>query len=241
MERALVPLTDNLRSRPRRAGLGRWWRWCLAGLALAVLCAPVATVGYVWAATRPYRYADPAQVPPRRVALVLGAGVVNGIPTPALAERIRGAAELYRLGRVQKLLFSGDNSRRDYDEVTAMRRYAIELGVPAQDITLDYAGFSTYESCYRARDIFGVKEAVVVTQGYHLPRAIYTCRKLGIDAVGLGMPDWLYNRAQRVVVYGRRAELLYTGRELLATAKALWDLHVAHPLPTFLGRFEGIQ
>ncbi len=223
-----------------RLRLRRWW-WVAGAAAIAGLCALLAPPAYVALATRPYRYADPAQVPARRVALVLGAGIINGIPTPALAERIRGAAELYRLGRVQKLLLSGDNSRRDYDEASAMRRYALQLGIPDRDITLDYAGFSTYESCYRARDIFGVSELVLVTQGYHLPRAVYTCRQLGIDAVGLGMPDWLYNRAHMAVRYSPRDQLRYTAREALATAKALWDLHVTHPKPTFLGPFEGIK
>lgn len=99
--------------------------------------------------------------------------------------------------------------------------------------TLDYAGFSTYESCYRLRPIFGVERAVLVTQSYHLPRASYTCRALGVDAVGLGVPDW-----------GRYANILiarYTLREALATAKALVDVHLTRPLPTFLGSYEGIE
>ncbi len=211
------------------------WRlagWpCILLAAAAGLCALVAPPVYVAAVTRPYRYADPAQVPGQRVALVLGAGVVNGAPTPALAERLRGAAELYRRGRVRKLLMSGDNSRKDYNEVAAMRRYAMQLGVPAEDITLDYAGFSTYESCYRARDIFGVTQVVLVTQHYHLPRAVYICRQLGIEAVGLGTAE----------PYSRREKLFYSLREVLATYKDLWQVHVTHPLPTFLGRFEGIQ
>lgn len=218
----------------------RWWLWITVAL-LAPAALVVALPLYVAAATRPYRYADAAQVPPRRVAIVFGAGVVNGVPTPALAERVRGAAELYRLGRVQKLLMTGDNSRRDYDEVTAMRRYAIQLGVAAEDITLDYAGFSTYESAYRAKVIFGVSEAVLVTQGYHLPRAVYTCRTLGIDAVGYGMPDWLFNRAHMAIWYSRYDRVRYTVREALAICKALVDLHITHPLPTFLGPYEGIK
>ena len=216
------------------------WLWVVVPVvALAALV--VALPLYVVAATRPYRYGDAAQVPPRRVAIVFGAGVVNGVPTPALAERVRGAAELYRLGRVQKLLMTGDNSRRDYDEVTAMRDLAVALGVPSADITLDYAGFSTYESAYRAKAIFGVSEAVLVTQGYHLPRAVYTCRALGIEAVGYGMPDWLFNRAHMAIWYSRFDRVRYTVREALAICKALVDLHITHPLPTFLGPYEGIQ
>lgn len=205
----------------------------LAGLLLLPL--------YVVSATRPYRYTQPGEVPARRVALVLGAGVIGQVPTPALAERLYAAVGLYRLGKVQKLLFSGDNSRVDYDEVTAMRRYAMSLGVPAADITLDYAGFSTYESCYRARDIFGVSEVVIVTQSYHLPRAVYTARQLGIDAVGLGTPDWTWEQARRTIYFSPSEMVFYTLREGLAILKALWDVHVSHPLPTFLGPFEGID
>jgi vancomycin permeability regulator SanA len=213
-------------------------------MGLALLVPAALAVGlplYVVVATRPYRYADAAQVPARRVAIVFGAGVVNGVPTPALAERVRGAVELYRLGRVRKLLMTGDNSRKDYDEVTAMRNLAVSLGVPAGDISLDYAGFSTYESAYRARAIFGVSEAVLVTQGYHLPRAVYTCRALGIDAVGYGLPDWLFNRAHMAIWYSPYDQVRYTVREALAIGKALVDLHITHPLPTFLGPYEGIQ
>ena len=230
--------SDGQPPRPCK-GLRAWF--CALGVATAGLCLALAPVIYVSAATRPYRYADPGQVPAQRVALVLGARVVNGVPTPALAERVRGAVELYRRGRVRKLLMSGDNSRRDYDEVSGMRRYAIELGVPAQDITLDYAGFSTYESCYRARAIFGVTEVVLVTQHYHLPRAVYTCRQMGIEAVGLGMPDWTRDQAHMTIAYSSRDKVFYTLREVLATYKALWQVHVSRPLPTFLGPFEGIK
>ena len=191
--------------------------------------------------TAPYRYGDPARVPERPVAIVFGAGVVNGALTPALADRVRGAVALYQRGRVSKILMTGDNSRQDYDEATAMGRYAVTLGVPQQDITLDYAGFSTYESAYRARDIFGVRQATLVTQGYHLPRAVYTCRQLGIDAVGLWQPDWLYEPARMAVHYSLGQKIFYTGRELLAAWKALWQIHVTHPTPTFLGPYEGIK
>jgi len=217
------------------------WLWLVLLVVLTGLILLVALPLHVIAATRPYRYADAAAVPARRVAIVFGAGVVNGRPTPALAERVRGAAELYRLGRVHKLLMTGDNSRRDYDEVSAMKRYAVELGVPAEDITLDYAGFSTYESAYRAKAIFGVEGAVLVTQGYHLPRAVYTCRALGIDAVGYGMPDWLYNRAHMAIWFSPYDQVRYTLREALAICKALVDVHLTHPLPTFLGPYEGIE
>jgi vancomycin permeability regulator SanA len=185
-------------------------------------------------ATREQRYDDLANVPSAPVAIVFGAGVTpDGQLSPMLVDRVNAAVALYRSGRVQKILMTGDNSRVDYDEVTAMRRYAVSQGLPVRDITLDYAGFRTYDSCYRARAIFGVTHAILVTQRYHLPRAVYTCQQLGVNAVGVGMPDW--------GLYRRSLVAVYTLREALATVAALWDLHVAHPLPRFLGPFEGMR
>ncbi|NJN68234.1 MAG: DUF218 domain-containing protein [Chloroflexaceae bacterium] len=211
-------------------------RWLLAFLLLVAgaTLAPLSLMAYVVTTTRPYRYTEPASIPPERVAIVFGAGVrPDGRLSPMLADRVEGAIRLYQSGRVQKLLMTGDNSHIEYNEVSAMKRYAVAQGVPARDITLDYAGFSTYESCYRAREIFGVTRAVLVTQSYHLPRAIYTCRHLGVEAVGLGTPDW--------GVYSSQLMQRYTLRELLATLKAMWDVHLAHPLPTFLGPYEGVE
>jgi vancomycin permeability regulator SanA len=126
---------------------------------------------------------DPADVSHHQVALVLGAGLTrSGTPTPFLADRLDAAIRLYRMGKVDGLLMSGDNHTASHDEPTAMRTYAIAHGVPAAAITLDYAGFDTYDSCYRARHIFGVQSAVVVTQSYHAPRAVYLCRSVGVNA-----------------------------------------------------------
>ena len=204
----------------------------LVPLAVSVLL--LALIWQVSAVTRSDRYNSVADVPARRVALVFGAGVrPDGRLTRILAERVDAAVDLYQTGRVQKLLMTGDNGQPEYDEVTAMQRYAVARGVPEGDITLDHAGFSTYESCYRAHEIFGLNEAVLVTQSFHLPRAVYTCRQLGVDAVGLGTPDWGNYRGALLV--------RYSVRESLATLKALWDVHIARPLPTFLGPFEGIK
>jgi vancomycin permeability regulator SanA len=209
-----------------------WWR---IGLGLALLAGGLVLLAPVWVqqATAPRLYSNADVVPPARVAVVFGAGLRrDGRPSRILADRVRGAARLYQEGRVDRLLLTGDNSRVDYNEVAAMQQLAQELGVPAAAITLDYAGFSTYESCYRAREIFGVEQAVLVTQRYHLPRAVYTCRHLGIDAVGLGMPDWGH--------YLPLAMTRYTLRESLATLNALVQLHIVRPQPTFLGPFEGL-
>lgn len=239
----LLMIAQRRRRTLVRQGRARWltdsrmlWRALhrLLLLAAIILAFSACLIAYVGSATAPARFEQPGDVPRKRVALVFGAGVrPDGRLSRMLAERVDGAIALYRAGRVEKLLMSGDNSSVDYDEVSAMRRYAVERGVPEGDITLDYAGFSTYESCYRAGAIFGVDQVVLVTQRYHLPRAVYTCRALGMDAVGLGTPDWGTYRPSLLLVY--------SSREAVATLKSLVDVHLTHPLPTFLGPFEGIQ
>jgi vancomycin permeability regulator SanA len=202
-------------------------------LALVALLTPLALVAYVPVATLTRSFDDSATVPTEPVAIVFGAGIGGGDDlSPMLADRVQAAVDLYRAGRVRKLLMTGDNSSVSHDEVSPMRRYAIARGVPAEDIRLDYAGFSTYDSCYRARVIFGVTHAVLVTQRFHLSRALYTCLQLGVDAVGLGTPDW--------GVYSDGLMSYYSLRESLATLKALWELHITRPPPTFLGPYEGI-
>jgi len=127
----------------------------------------------------------PAEEPPR-VAIVFGARVWNdGSPSNALYDRVVTAVELYRAGRVRKLLMSGDNSTHQYDEPTAMKQTAMELGVPEADIVLDFAGRRTYDTCYRAKEIFEVNKAILVTQEFHQARALYLCTNLGIDSLGM--------------------------------------------------------
>jgi vancomycin permeability regulator SanA len=160
----------------------------LALAAVAVLALGAAAFGppvVVGATTSAYRHAGTDGVPRAPVALVLGAGVDGaGRPSTFLAERLQVAVDLYRDGRVRALLMSGDHSRTDYDEVGAMAAEAQRLGVPASAIVQDHAGFDTYSSCYRARSVWGVSRLVVVTQPFHLPRAVWTCRALGLDAHG---------------------------------------------------------
>ncbi len=220
---------DFLRS-PRRI---HWLRWLAMTLLLAIIM-PWLLLAYVWGSTAPYRYDAPADAPSRDVAIVFGAGLRrNGEPTRILADRINAAIALYELGRVPKLLMTGDNSSSNYDEVTAMHDYAVQRGVPEQDITLDYAGFRTYDSCYRGREIFGVERAILVTQSYHLARAVYICRGLGMDAVGLGAQDW--------GVFSDALMTRYTLRESLAILYSLLEVHITRPLPTFLGPYEGLK
>ncbi len=148
---------------------------------------------------------------------------------------------VYRQGKVAHLLLSGDNSRPDYDEVTAMRDLAMENGVPASAITRDYAGFSTYDSCFRARDVFGVREAMLVTQDYHLSRALFTCRALGIDSIGLRIPDWQHHPERLGWAYPSDLADQYMSREYLSRVKAVIAAKVTHPQPVLLGPFEGLR
>ncbi len=118
--------------------------------------------------------------------LVLGCGVWDdGRPSHMLEDRLKRGVSLYKDGAAPKLLMSGDHGRTEYDEVNTMKNYAIEAGVPSEDIFMDHAGFSTYESMYRAKDIFCAEKIVIVSQEYHLYRAIYTARALGIEAYGV--------------------------------------------------------
>ena len=167
-----------------------------------------------------------ADVPARDVAVVFGAGLWKGRPTPYLAHRLDTAAELYRTGKVRVLLVTGDNSRTAYDEPSAMRAYLTERGVPEGRIVSDYAGFDTWDSCVRAKKVFGVDRAVLVTQDFHIKRAVALCGAAGVDAYGVGVAE----PHDRTWYYG-------TTRELAAAAKAALDAGL-RPDPHFLGPKE---
>jgi SanA protein len=177
------------------------------------------------------RIASLEDVKSQRVAIVFGAGLWrNGTPTPVLQDRIETAAHLYFAGKVEKLLMSGDNRFIYYNEPGAMREYAISLGVPEEVIVLDYAGRRTYDTCYRAKAIFGVEQAILVTQAFHMPRALYTCNKLGVESQGVVSDNRYYRKLSR---------LYWNLRELPAILTALWEVNVSHPLPV-LGEPEPI-
>ena len=176
------------------------------------------------------RLFDPANSPSGKVAIVFGAGLYrDGSPTPVLRDRVATAVDLYKLGKVEKLLMSG-NVSRGHNEPWAMRTHALGLGIPEQDIILDNAGLRTYDTCYRARDIFGLDSAVLVTQAFHLPRAIYTCNLLGVSATGVSADLRQYRRA---------SQTFWNMRETVATAVALWEIHLSQPKP-ILGSPEPI-
>ncbi len=159
-------------------------------------------------------------------AILPGAGVYGKYSVSAIAfDRIVKAVDLYRAGKVKKILITGDHGTKHYDEVNNMRRWCMKYGVPAKDIFMDHAGFSTYESIYRAREIFRVNSAVIVTQRYHLPRALYLAQRRNITVQG-------YPADRRRYLNIRQ----YTLREYLARIKDFFFINVFKPKPTFLGK-----
>ena len=170
-------------------------------------------------------------VPADRVAIVFGAGLrYDGTPTAILRDRVETAVQLYNNGKVEKLLMSGDNTVVEYNEPESMRQFALSLGVPDEAIVLDYAGRRTYDTCYRAKAIFGVESAILVTQDFHLPRALYLCNHLGVEAVGVEANNFYYRKISR---------LIWNTRELFATFGAFMDVYIFKPLPV-LGNPEPI-
>jgi len=166
-----------------------------------------------------------AEVPHAQAALVLGAQVMpNGAPSSMLSDRITAAAELYEAGRVDKLLLSGDHSRKQYDEVGTMKDILLKQGIPAEDIFTDHAGFDTWDSAQRAKRVFNARSVVVVTQRFHMARALYDARKAGLDATGYAADKRDYGRVMpRLKV-----------REAAARVKTIGDA-VTGADPHFLG------
>lgn len=157
--------------------------------------------------------------------LVLGALVYgNEQLSLVLKDRVDYAIKLYNAGKADRLLFSGDHGQKDYDEVNAMMDYAVSKGVPKEDIFLDHAGFSTYESMYRARDVFCVKSCIIVTQQFHVSRAVYIARALGLDAVGVNSDPRVYSNAASDAI-----------RESLARLKDFFSVNIFLPEPKYLG------
>lgn len=197
---------------------------------MVLLCA-VGLLPATWVRlTTDDRISTAAEAPRAPVAVVFGAGLWDGEPSPYLAHRLDTARELYERGRVRAILVTGDNGTRSYDEPSAMRDYLRDAGVPASRVVADHAGFDTWDSCARARRIFGVRHALLVSQDYHVPRATSLCRAAGIDAHGVRVPEprdltWVFGGV----------------RELPGAVKAAANAAL-RPDPTFLGpREDGIS
>jgi SanA protein len=163
-------------------------------------------------------------VPSAEAALVLGASVhKDGQPSDILADRLETALELYRKGKVEKFLLSGDNGTAGYDEVNSMKDYLLERGVPGEDIFLDHAGFDSYDSVYRAKTIFGATDLIIVTQRYHLSRALYIAQALDLPVYGVPADRQTYVKMTYFIM-----------REMLADVKAVLDVLFGSK-PTSLG------
>lgn len=158
--------------------------------------------------------------------IVLGAGLrPDGNPTWMLEDRIKVGDELYKNHAAPKIIMSGDHGRESYDEVNAMKKYAKSEGVPSKDIFMDHAGFETYDTMYRARDVFGAKKVIIVTQKYHLYRAMYAAKKLGLDAYGVSATKRKYDNKQWI----------RDMREWLARVK-IFGKCITKPKPKYLGK-----
>ena len=155
--------------------------------------------------------------------IVLGAGIWGDKPSPMLEDRLLEGINLYNNNVSNKIIMSGDHGREEYDEVNIMKNYAIEKGVPSENIFMDHAGFSTYESIYRAKEIFKAKKVVIVTQKYHLYRALYIANQLGLEAYGVGSDPRKYVGA----TYRKLREILARDKDFIKC--------IFKPEPTYLG------
>ncbi|MGW1102612.1 SanA/YdcF family protein [Streptomyces sp. NPDC002540] len=194
------------RLRPRWPRTRRGQRRLVQGVMVA--CVAALTPATWLHSVADARVRTTADAPAQQVAVVFGAGLWHGKPSPYLANRLRTAAELYRDGKVKVVLVTGDNSRKEYDEPDAMRTYLKAHGVPDKRIVSDFAGFDTWDSCVRAKKIFGVDRAVLVSQGFHIRRAIALCRSAGIDAYGVGVDavhdaTWYYGGTREMFAAGK--------------------------------------
>ncbi|MBM3271756.1 hypothetical protein FJY94_00495 [Candidatus Kaiserbacteria bacterium] len=188
---------------------------------LLVACVSIGTPVVLRALVDRHLYTSAVDVPTADVAIVLGASVVRGKPSPVLAERANAAIELYQSGKAYVILVTGDSMDRTHDEVSPVRAYLEAAGIPSRAIAVDRAGVDTYSSMFRAREVFCVPRAVIVTQDFHLPRAVFIARAVGIDASGFVAPGT------------ERSPYEYL-REIPASVKAVWDV--------FSGRIpEGTQ
>ena len=202
-------------------------------LVIALLCLALLGVGAVFGVNGYVKHVGGAAILTAEQAaeldgidciIVLGCQVkANGVPSDMLRDRLTRGIELYTLGAAPKLLMSGDQGRVEYDVVGTMKQYAIDAGIPSTDIFKDHAGFSTYETVYRAKEVFDARRVIIVTQEYHLYRALYIAEKLGLEAYGVASDYHTYV-----------GQSMREGREILARCKD-FAISVWKPEPTFLG------
>jgi SanA protein len=204
----------------------RWKKLVLAGgLALTGLGGVFVANAIVLRAARGRSYDRPAEVPRKPVAIVLGARVhADGRPYPVLVDRLEAARALYAAGRVERVLVSGDHENEGYDEPNGMRRWLVAHGVPSEVVFMDHAGLRTLDTMERAARVFGVEEAVICTQRFHLARSVFLAGEAGIDAVGLVADRRVYRNAR-----------WNDARETLARTRAVLDAYLLGTEPKHVG------
>lgn len=183
---------------------------------------------YMLSYTKDYIYYESDDVPQTQCVMILGAGVsTSGTISDVARDRVEAALELYHQGKVEKVIISGDHGRRNYDEVNSIKNYLkIMHHINDEDIFMDHAGFSTYESMYRGRDVFLIKDVVVVSQEFHIARAVYIARKMGLNAVGFV--------ANEITPFTKITHISWKIRESLARVKSFF-LVAFNVKPTYLG------
>ena len=179
---------------------------------------------YIQFSTKKYIFSDVQTVPKVYTGLVLGSMVFeNGTPSGVVTQRLDKAIELYKAGKIKRILVSGDHGQDNYDEVNAMKNYLLKNGIPLEDIFLDHAGFDTYSSMVRAKDIFEIDDVIIITQRFHLPRSVYIARKKRMNAYGV-----VSNSEGRYETYYNK------GRDKISRVKAFFDV-MFNRKPKYLG------
>ena len=199
------------------------------GIMLALLSFFAVAINiYIIKSTEKYVFAEIADLPSKQAVLVLGAHVSGNTLSPVLQDRVIAGVEIYKKGKVKKILLSGDHGKIDYDEVNAMREFVLEQNpgiVKPEDIFMDHAGFDTYDSVVRAKEVFSAESLIIVTQKFHINRAVYLARMIGLDAVGFAVDETKYQKNIRDSWYLR---------ESLSRVKAFMDILMGSK-PKYLG------
>jgi SanA protein len=201
-------------------------RILIAGIALSIIgvIAFFVVDSHVKKTARPHIISI-EDLPDVDAVIILGAYVFpDGTPSLMLRDRLDTGLEVYNSGKTSRIIVTGDHGQKEYDEVNGMREYLQSRGIERDSIFMDHAGFNTYDSIYRARDIFLVKKAAIVTQEFHLPRALYIARELGLEAYGVIADKHVYPNSS-----------YYNTREMAARFKDFCQLHILHTKPKFLG------
>lgn len=213
----------------------KWWKW-LKRILLSALIGVVLLlcISNIWVvnSTKAFVYTDPANLPDHRVALVLGTSnkTTSGQPNDFFVKRMDTAAGLYKLGKIDHFILSGDNRSKFYNEPIEMKKALMSRGIPTEAITLDYAGLRTLDSVIRSKEIFGQDKIIIITQPFHSYRALFISHYYGIDAVAMVTEGPAYEQSLKVRV-----------REYFARTKAVLDLYIFKTSPRFLGKKENLK